>query len=212
MPVTIYTFNSNKWNQNCYLIINEKQETLIIDPGEGTKGITSFIKNNELKPLGILNTHAHFDHIFSVKELQNRLCVNFYLHSKDLKLLKRANLYGTVFNSTELIKIPEVDFYIDNLTRPLQLGNFNIEFLHTPGHTDGSICLLIDDYLFTGDVLFKNEIGRIDLPGGDNNKMNKSLKLLAQLSPHLKIYPGHGESTMMEDELKSNSKFIAAIK
>jgi hydroxyacylglutathione hydrolase len=197
---------------NCYLLVNSSGESILIDPGSAESQVLKIVKNKNLKILGIINTHAHFDHIISVQSLQKKLNCDFYLHSNDNKLLRRANLYRTVFGSTEFIKIPIVNYYVDKISKPFKLGNFVIDVVHTPGHTEGSVSLLIGDYLFTGDLIFKGNIGRIDLPGGDYYKMKQSLNLLAKFSPKLKLLPGHGEPTTIENELKSNLKFIGAIK
>jgi hydroxyacylglutathione hydrolase len=207
----IITIVNGPWKVNCYLLFKPSGDSILIDPGSGEDQIVKIVENQNFKVNGIVNTHGHFDHIFSIFSLKKKLNTDFYLHSHDEKLLRRANLYNTLFGSTELIKIPKVDYYLDKISMPLKLGKFIIEVIHTPGHTEGSVCLLIDDYLFTGDLLFKEDIGRIDLPGGNSVKMKQSLKKIVQLSPELKLLPGHGKSATLGNVLINNSKLTRAI-
>ena len=210
MSFEVLKIVSGSWNTNSYLV-NEIGESILIDPGSGYDEILHTILDRNLKVIGIVNTHAHFDHIASVEALKKELKTEFFLHSGDLKLLKRANLYRTIFGSTGFVDIPNVDYLLDKQPMPLELGHFRIEVMHTPGHTSGSVCLLIEDHLFTGDLLFKGEIGRTDLPGGNSKQMRQSLNQLAKLPPEIKVFPGHGDSTTMGKELETNSKYIREI-
>ena len=133
------------------------------------------------------------------------------LFSKDEKLLKSANFYSTLFDGIGTIKIPSVDYYLDQINILSLLDNFSIQVISTPGHTWGSVSFLIDDCLFTGDTLFKGNIGRVDLPGGEELTLNKSLKIISKFPIQTKIYPGHGTVSTIEKELKYNKRFIQAI-
>jgi len=115
------------------------------------------------------------------------------------------------FLGAEFIQIPKVDYYFDKIRLPVKLADFLIQVLFTPGHTEGSVCFQIEDFIFTGDTLLKGKIGRIDLPGGDEHTMKKSLKRISKLPTGIIIYPGHGESTTLSNELKYNNEFIEAI-
>ena len=129
------------------------------------------------------------------------------MHSEDKKLLKSANLYKEIFEGDHFVKIPQVDRYFDQIKNPVQLGNFTINVVYTPGHTDGSVCLLVKDMIFTGDTLFKGNIGRVDLPGGDKKNLLNSLIKISKLSKDLKVFPGHGKTTTIGHELANNKKF-----
>lgn len=212
MPLEILRIPNGKWNENCYLIVDQSKKAIVIDPGDGETQLLLHLKQKGIKRvLAILNTHAHFDHIASIDSLKKRLCSNFYLHSKDMRLLNHANLYHKVFQIESLIEIPKVDFYLDKQPNPLVIGNFRIETIFTPGHSKGSVCFKIDNALFTGDTLLKGKIGRIDLPGGNEDGLRNSLKELSNLDPELIIYPGHGEETTLYNEIKFNSEFRKAI-
>ena len=133
------------------------------------------------------------------------------MHSADEKLLKTANLYKKLFDGSGIIKIPSVDYFYDQSDVQDIIKNFKIKVLFTPGHTQGSVCLLIDNCLFTGDILFKGKIGRTDLPGGDERVLKQSLKIISKLSNQTNIYPGHGISSTIGYELRCNNSFIQAL-
>jgi len=120
-------------------------------------------------------------------------------------------LYVKIFEGTDFINIPEVDYYYDQIETQNNIEDFSIQVLFTPGHTWGSVCLLIENCLFSGDTLFNEKIGRIDLPGGDEQSLKKSLKTIAKLPKHICIYPGHGTTSTIKNELKYNKTFIQAL-
>jgi glyoxylase-like metal-dependent hydrolase (beta-lactamase superfamily II) len=133
------------------------------------------------------------------------------LHSADERLLKSANLYVKLFDGSCLIKIPSVDYFYDQSNVQDVIKRFSIEVIFTPGHTQGSVCLLIDGCLFTGDTLLNEKIGRTDLPGGNEQVLKESLKIISKMPSHINIYPGHGSSSTIGYELKNNSCFIQAL-
>lgn len=202
---------TGKWKENCYIIYDINKYSIVIDPGSDSDRIISFIKSKNLKVLAILNTHGHYDHVGAVKKLKDKFSIPFFLSFKDQKLLERANLYLMFFPDAEFIQIPKVDYYFDKIRLPVKLADFSIQVLFTPGHTKGSVCFQIKDVIFTGDTLLKGEIGRIDVTEGDKHTMKKSLKRISKLPTRIIIYPGHGEATMLSNELKYNNKFIEAM-
>jgi len=209
--ITIKQVITGKWKENCYIVYSSNKETLIIDPGNNASDIIQFVKENDLKILAILNTHAHYDHIGGIYELKETFSIAFYLHSEDQKLLKSANLYRVIFDGDHPVKIPQVDYYFDQIKTPVQLGGFTIGILFTPGHTKGGVCFCIEDIIFTGDTLFKDDIGRVDLPGGNKQTLAKSLKIISKLSQELKVFPGHGKDTTIARELAKNKKFSEVL-
>ncbi|MBW2975050.1 MBL fold metallo-hydrolase [Candidatus Woesearchaeota archaeon] len=201
------------WKENCYVVSNKKRECVIIDPGSDGKKIINYIGDNKLDVLAILNTHGHYDHIGAVEMLRKRLNVPFYLHSADMKIMKKANLYLRLFDgSNNKITIPEVDNFVDKVKIPIELGNFRMDVLYTPGHTPGGVCYMLEGCLFSGDTLFKNGIGRVDLPGGDMNDLLSSLKRLRDIPSKTKLYPGHGEVSTIGEEIKNNEELLRGIK
>lgn len=202
---------TGKWKENCYIIYDINKYAFVIDPGSDLDRIINFIKSKNLNVLAILNTHGHYDHIGAVKKLKDGFSIPFFLHLKDQRLLNHANLYLKLFLGDEFIQIPKVNYYFDKIRLPIKLVDFSIQVLFTPGHTKGSVCFHIEDFIFTGDTLLKGKIGRIDLPGGDEHTLKKSLKIISKLPTRIIIYPGHGESTTLSNELKYNNEFIEAI-
>jgi hydroxyacylglutathione hydrolase len=190
---------NGRWKQNCYLLSDKLGQSLIIDPGSESKKIIEQIEINKLLPIAILNTHAHYDHIGSVVDLVNEFHVPFYLHGDDKKLLKQANLYKIVFGGKEKVIIPEVNFDLSNLSDEITIDTFKVRVLHTPGHTDGSVCFLINKILFSGDTLLPGGSGRVDLPGGDASKLSLSMGLLRSLPLDLVTYPGHGQPFTLQE-------------
>lgn len=208
--MTIKRIVNGKWAENCY-IISANNKALIIDPGGNVDIISNYLNDNKFRLCAIINTHAHFDHVVSVSDIKKTYQSPFYLHSKDERLLKSANLYMNLFEGESKIGIPSVDFYLDKITIPLLIEDFEIDVLFTPGHTEGSVCFLIGNNLFTGDTLLNGTIGRIDLPGANKEKLKQSLTLISKLNSDLVLYPGHGEVTTLDKELSLNQRFIEMI-
>ena len=211
MSSSIQKIPNGGWRQNCYLIFNDQKEALIIDPGSDESKIVEEVTEKGLNTIAILNTHAHYDHVGAVESLKQRFQIPFYLHSGDQKLLKQANLYRQLFGGSVVLSIPEIDYYFDELKKPLRLGSFLIKIIHTPGHTVGSCCLLVDGYLFTGDTLFKGKVGRTDLPGGNAKALGRSLVQLRSVQRDAVVCPGHGKTSVVHEELKNNQDWLNAL-
>lgn len=197
--ISVTTFVNGKWGQNCYFVSNKNGRTLIIDPGSDSKSIFRLVSSYGLTPVAVLNTHAHYDHIGAVSDVVKEYNIRFYLHKSDSKLLKQGNLYKIVFESKDNIAIPELTE--DFLLSPdcLVIEDFSINVIHTPGHTSGSVCLLVGNALFSGDTMLPNGPGRTDLPGGDKKLLSDSLARLQALPPSLQVYPGHGQPFALRD-------------
>jgi len=209
--LNIKTIKTGKWRENCYVVHNISKSGLIIDPGKNHDEIIKHKDKNNINVLAIINTHAHYDHIGAVSSLKDTLEVPFYLHSKDVRLLKSANLYRVLFESEHVITIPSVDYFLDDCNGPLIFNDIEVEVIETPGHTKGSVCFQIDNCLFTGDTIFEKEIGRVDLPGGNKFELIKSLKQLSKLPASMELYPGHGNSTTIQYVLEYNAKLKALV-
>ena len=191
----IHSFENGKWRQNCYIVIDNNGKALIIDPGSDLDGIVNKVEGLGVKPVAILNTHAHYDHIGAVTGLQRNYDIPFYLHADDETLLKRANVYKLFFESNSSLDIPSFDkAYPLESEGPCNIHGFSVSALHTPGHTAGSVCLLLGKFLFSGDTMLPNGPGRSDLPGGDVDALKDSLKKLRRLPDETIVFPGHGKS------------------
>lgn len=200
--INIMTVITGKWKENCYLVSNSNKTTLIIDPGDDFNDIADLVESNELKPFAILNTHAHYDHIGAVDQLKKKYSIPFFLHSKDSRLLRAANFYLKLFEGNSKIPIPTVDHYFDEIDNSVLSEEFVIEIIFTPGHTEGGVCLLIENHLFSGDTLLKGGTGRIDLPGGDETALIESVNLLLDLPGNIIVYPGHGDTMKLSGQMK----------
>ena len=198
----IKRFINGKWAENCY-VVSSNQDVVIIDPGGNLDQIIEYIDTNNFIVHAVINTHAHFDHIGAVAEIKQKYKCPFYLHSNDNRLLKSANLYMKVFSGERAVTIPAVSYFLDQIVTPLTFGSLAIDVLFTPGHTEGSVCFLIEGNLFTGDTLLKGKVGRVDLPGGNKEKIQTSLADILKLPGELLIYPGHGDNSSIAEELNS---------
>jgi hydroxyacylglutathione hydrolase len=199
--LTIDTIVNGKWRQNCYLIINNDLNALLIDPGSQAKVISDRIQKLNVNLLAILNTHAHYDHIGAVAKLQREFNVPFYLNGLDQKLMRQANLYRAIFEGNEYINIPEIDIFLHSYNEDLNIGSFKVRSMFTPGHTEGGSSFLIGTHLFSGDTLLHFGPGKSNLPGGDTEKLNASFAVLKKLNPNLKVYPGHGKPFLLKESL-----------
>ena len=189
---------------NCYILgCEETKEAAIIDPGDNADEIIKIIEREGLKPKYIINTHAHFDHIGGVKEIQDYFKIDFILHKEDLFLIENASEQAAAFGLKPISK-PEVNRYINN-DEKMSLGNNSITVIHTPGHSPGCVCYYLDNNLFVGDTLFAGSIGRTDLPGGSYETLISSVKeKLFPLGDSTVVYPGHGPSTTIQSEKEHN--------
>lgn len=194
-------FVSGPWKENGYVVSSDNGESVIIDPGGELEAIKSYVAQNALSVHAILNTHAHYDHLGAVVPIKEAYNVPFYLHSADDKLLKMANFYRTLFLGEENIRIPSIDIDLSGVSI-VRLGSIEIEIAHTPGHTPGSVCFVIDGEIFSGDTIMAKHVGRTDLPGGDKELLFASVRLLTDgFSADTPIHPGHGESATIGDVL-----------
>jgi len=182
---------------NCYVVKNDG-DLFVIDPGARPERIKTYLAQGD-RINAILLTHGHFDHIGAVDELAKEFKCPVYLHEDDEELVLDSELnYSQTRNVT--VKSP-LTFFKEGVFR-LSATEFHI--IHAPGHTKGSVLIGIQNELFTGDVLFKNSVGRTDLTGGNDREMKASLRIIKTLDKNLRVHPGHGESTTIESELKSN--------
>ncbi len=190
------------YQTNCYLIEKEGK-LLVVDPGEDAPKIIKAIEEIGIIPSAILLTHGHFDHISSVDKLVEKFSISeVYIHPEDKHyfVLPEHNLSAYSYNPVILKTKP-----ISILDNTLNIDGIEIEVIETPGHTQGGVCYLIDDCLFSGDTIFFETIGRTDMPNGKHSLLLKSLqRLLNKLDSSISIFPGHGEETSVEHEKKYN--------
>ncbi len=194
---------------NAYVVYDEESlEALVIDPGDDAivAKIANLIKSG-IRINGVVATHGHADHVCGVKKLNELVKSVFMLHELDVEVLEGSIEWASDWGISAAIE----DLRPDILLRGgevLRLGGSEVEIIHTPGHTPGSITLYIPSFkaLFTGDTLFKESVGRTDLPGGSWDKLVSSLKMLVTRFEHdVIIYPGHGPSSTIGYEVSNNT-------
>lgn len=192
----ILTIKVGVYRTNCYLVI-EKDHVIIVDPGSRATKILSAIE--DLSVDAILLTHGHLDHIGAVDEIVKAKKCPVYCHKDDVEMLTDPLLNCSKHNN---IKATSKVIAIDE--GKLVIGDYVIDVFHTPGHTGGSVVYQLQDCLFTGDTLFKDSVGRTDLPTGNASQLKHSLQLFKTLDDSLKVYPGHEDNTTIKTELVNN--------
>jgi len=204
----IESIQSTGFAENTWIIANnEDKRALIIDPGVSLNKIENRLDEYNLNPCKIISTHLHPDHLISAKALEQKFDLEMFAHRADKKIYDMFDQIKQRLNLNNLQK-PKITRWISD-NNPIQECNLNIEILHTPGHSPGSICLLINGkHLFSGDTLFSGSIGRTDLPFGSREKMRESLNKIRNLPINTKIYPGHGDETSLDKELNNNPYLI----
>ena len=196
----LYHLQSGPLKVNTYFLVNEDGQAVVIDSGENYKKIKSVEQTYNLKIVAVLLTHAHFDHCGNVKKLQDD-GVSIYVSELDApKLLNDDNLSSDFGRKFEYLTADKT--FSDGDV--LEICGINIKVIATPGHTDGSVCFLVDNLLFTGDTLFLGSVGRTDFRSGNRDDLVKSIKKLFAIEGDYSVYPGHDEFTTLEHERKYN--------
>ena len=207
LEVAVFTFND--FQENTYLLYNDQKECIIFDPGCSNSSeeqtLSDFIEANKLKPIRLINTHAHIDHILGNKYVADKYNLPLEMHKGELEVLRSgvivANMYSIPYNLS-----PEPEKYIEEGDE-IRLGTHILKAILTPGHSPASLSFYNEEnkLLIAGDVLFYGSIGRTDLPGGDYDTLISSIKSkLLILDDEVKVLPGHGPSTTIGFERKSN--------
>lgn len=188
---------------NCYVVIEEGR-ALLIDPGDTFDGLDSILKRNDAKLEAVLLTHAHFDHIGGLDALLEKYKVDVYMNPLEFSFLSNASLNGSASfgGFLETQAVPKAVHDGSNV-----IGGFEVTAITLPGHTVGSTVYIIDNMLFSGDVLFQGSVGRTDLPTGSWSEMQSSIEKLKQLPDSMIVYPGHGPATTIGQEKSWNPYF-----
>ncbi len=191
---------------NSYIIGDpDSKDAILIDPGSQVREVLEEIDNSGLNVQKIINTHAHIDHAAGVEDAKQALDAEFYLHPEEEPVLKALPESAMRFPEFSGVKVPKIDKFIEEGDE-IEIGSLKAKVIHTPGHTFGSICLLIDDHVISGDTLFAGSVGRVDLTGGTSmNELVRSIKTKLMILPEsYNVYPGHGPYTTIGIEKKSN--------
>jgi glyoxylase-like metal-dependent hydrolase (beta-lactamase superfamily II) len=204
---------------NCHVVGDPKtHEAVVIDPGDDVEKILEVIARHDLKVRAILNTHAHIDHVGGLKKMREATGAPVLMHEADLSLYKALEMQARWIRWATP-ELTEVDDFLRE-GAPIRWGDFEAQVLHTPGHTEGSVCLYLPidgrgsgqtgrrnepGLLFAGDTLFAGSIGRTDLWGGSMDAIMRSLKTkVLALPDQTVVFPGHGPATILGEERESN--------
>ena len=206
LHIKIFTFNP--FQENTYILYNDQREAWIIDPGmmlpEEYDTFFGFIEQENLKPVQIINTHAHIDHILGIEAVKLKYNIPFGVHEAELPVIENAK------QSAEMFGLPfdgalAPDFFLKE--GAMTLGTDTLQLLLCPGHSPGSIVFYneAEGYAIGGDVLFQRSIGRTDLKGGNHDDLINSIKKKLFVLPETtRIYPGHGPYTTIGVEMREN--------
>jgi hydroxyacylglutathione hydrolase len=210
--IKIKPFVFNPFQENTFVLYDETGEAVIIDPGcysEGEKNeLVKFIREKGLKPVHLLNTHCHVDHV-----LGNQFVSEYYglvpaAHKSDVFLAESAHIQGINYGF-QLEPVPAIGNYLEEGMQ-VQFGHSILDILHIPGHSPGGLVFYnkAEGFMIVGDVLFSGSIGRSDLPGGNHRQLVSAIeKKLFVLGDSMKVYPGHGPSTTIGNEKATNPFF-----
>ena len=182
---------------NCYLLQDEKNKVCaLIDPGDDAKRVEILVDNSGCTLQYILLTHGHFDHWGAVRPLLKKYDVPVYIHKADVTDRVGGDLLFQCLDEKHQRYYDEGD--------ELTLGELKLRVMHTPGHSKGSVCLVVNDVIFAGDTLFRSSCGRIDFPGGDYREMLSSLARLGRMEGNYHVYSGHERDTELDAERRFN--------
>lgn len=207
--INLKQFTFNPYQENTYVLFDETRECVIIDPGmyNGAEQnqLTSFIKDQQLKPVLLLNTHCHIDHVFGNKFVFDNWGLKPQFHKGELSLLQAVPGYAPQMGMHYELS-PEPEVFLPE-AGSITFGSSKLDLIFAPGHSPAHLCFYAKDenFLIGGDVLFYGSIGRTDLPGGNHQQLIDSIKAnLFILPDDCEVFPGHGPSTTIGFEKKNN--------
>lgn len=199
-----YIYENGPFMVNSYLVLTDDEKGgFILDPGSDIDPLIQEIKNRGITIDAVVATHSHIDHIAGVNLCKNAFNAPFYINDQELEMMDAISVQSRMFGVADPGKIEcEHNLPADG---EIQIGGLKIKLLHTPGHSPGSISLLIDDTIFSGDALFQMSIGRTDLPGGDYNTLINAINEKLMILPdETRVLSGHGPETSIGFEKKMN--------
>lgn len=205
MDLQIVTFTDYSFGSNTYLVINkEEKKAVLVDAGVPASQILEYLDRNGLELEAVLLTHGHPDHLLGLKDVVEATGAQAYMHPADIALIRNIPPLFLRMLGLESLEIPE-DIREVEEGQTLRLAGMEFKVLHTPGHSEGSVCYLVDGSLFAGDLIFRGSVGRTDFPGGSMRTLVQSVKeKVFTLPGDTRIYPGHLDSTVVGWEKKTN--------
>ena len=209
--MNIYNLYSGSWLSNCYVLVSNgedgKNYAAVIDPSADEDEIVRFVKSKDAFVDKIILTHGHFDHIISLDALRDATGAAAYIHEDDAEMLEDSEKNAYSFFFGEIFSQRPAEFLLSD-NDIIKLGNEELQVIHLPGHSKGSIALMGEGFLITGDTIFAEGFGRYDLYGGSPVILKRSLEQLKSYDKDLVICPGHGEQETLGKALSSIAEFI----
>jgi len=205
----ILPFPNGIYGATTYLLYDEKTlDALLIDCTSSIDEIYSLVKEKKLNLKYVLITHGHFDHVYCLSKMKEKFPNTLiFINKADLSLLNQVETQCNMAGVEE-IKLPCIDGLLDESTKNIKIGEYEVKIIETKGHTKGGVCYLINNNLFSGDTLFYESIGRCDLFGGSIKEIEDSIRNKLYILPDdITVYPGHGDSTTIGHEKKYNGYF-----
>ncbi len=209
--IFVKNFVFNSFEVNTYILSDETKECIIIDPAcydaAEKKKLTDYIEDNSLKPVRLINTHCHIDHVLGNAFVSEKYKLSTEIHKEGLPLLGNMKGYGMMFGLI-VENIPKPDKFIED-NQIINFGKSSLKAIYTPGHADGSLAFYSEEgFVIVGDVLFYGSIGRTDLPSGNHDRLINNIKnRLFVLPDNTKVYCGHGLETTIGFEKENNPYF-----
>jgi len=207
--MNIETFVVGYVKTNCYIVYDDSQNAVIIDPGDNAGKLLDFLNRNSLRLHYIFLTHGHFDHIMAVAELKEATGAKVVIAEGDADCLEKPE--KSLAGKVRMKQRPVTPDALAKDGDTFDAGEMRFTYLLTPGHTKGSAVILSGSAMFSGDTLFEDDCGRCDLPGGDYQEMLRSLRRLYALAGDYNIYPGHDVKTTLSRERIYNANMREAI-
>jgi len=184
-------------------VIPKGSDCLVVDPSDHCGEVVKYIQKEKLRPISILLTHGHFDHIMGIPEILAEFNdAKIFIHDNDKDMLSDSNRNGSVLMGTDFTVNSNIESLKESVTR---VGEFEFTVLHVPGHTQGGCAFVFGNVCFCGDTIFAGSVGRTDLPGGNSNQLISSIQnKILTLPPQIILCPGHGGRTTVEREARTN--------
>ncbi|MEI6532546.1 MAG: MBL fold metallo-hydrolase [Candidatus Roizmanbacteria bacterium] len=201
----IFQYTLGQMQANCYFLVNG-DECVLIDPADSADFLLEKIITQNLKLVGMIATHGHFDHIMAVGEIQlSYPLLPLYLHPNDDFLAKRVNQTAKYFLGFDP-GVVQPHLYNPLKAGKLSISSFTFDVIETPGHSPGSCCIVSEDekVIFSGDTIFKQAVGRYDFSYSDKKDLKKSVEKIMSYGDEYELFSGHGESTLIQDERMMN--------
>ena len=210
MKIHIQSFAFGPFQENTYIVYNDEKTAVIIDPGcfnsHEQQMLTNFIETNKLNVKALLSTHCHIDHIFGNAFVLDKYNVDYYVHELDLPILERGERSAQVYGIPGFIPSPQPTKFLND-NEVITFDNLSFKVIFMPGHSPGHIAFYSEEnnLIISGDVIIQGAFGRTDLPGGDFEVLKDTIKnIFFQLPDSTVIYSGHGNSSTIEIEKKTN--------